>query len=46
MNGVFNKRSAEDETMVQDIGKTANNSKSIIHNSRVIIYDARPYYNA
>ena len=46
MNGLFGKRSAEDETMVQDIGKTANTAKSIIHNSRVIIYDARPYLNA
>jgi hypothetical protein len=46
MNGVFRKRSAEDEMMVQGIGKTANHPKQIMHNSRVIIYDARPYYNA
>ena len=46
MSGVFGKRVTEDEIMVQDIGKTANSSNQIIHNSRVIIYDARPYLNA
>lgn len=36
----------EDEIMINEIGKTANNSKTMINNSRVVIYDARPKLNA
>ena len=32
--------------MINEIGKTANNSQSLINNSRVIIYDARPWLSA
>ena len=42
----MNNRSMEDEIMVQEIGKTANVNKSIMCNSRVVIYDARPKMNA
>ena len=46
MNGLMNNRAIEDEIMIAEIGKTANNSKTQINNSRVIIYDARPKLNA
>jgi hypothetical protein len=46
MNGPFNSRVMEDEKMVEDIAKTSMSSRSIIHNSRIVIYDARPYLNA
>jgi len=46
MNGLNNKRQLEDEIMITEIGKTANRRESIINNSRVIIYDARPKLNA
>lgn len=44
----MNNRSMEDELMVQEIGKTAkeNSNRSIMYNSRVVIYDARPKMNA
>ncbi len=32
--------------MLQEIGKTANNNSSLINNSTLVIYDARPYLNA
>ena len=46
MNGIMNKRSVEDEIMIQEIGKTAGNKKNVMNNSWVMIYDARPYLNA
>jgi len=46
MNGIMNNRSMEDEIMLVEIGKTANNDKNLINNSRVVIYDARPKINA
>lgn len=46
MNGLMNNRSIEDEIMISEIGKTANNSKTQINNARVVIYDARPKLNA
>ena len=49
MSGMFNARVVEDEKMVEDIAKTAMSSKSMshmMHNSRIVIYDARPYLNA
>jgi hypothetical protein len=46
MNGIMNKRSMEDEIMVQEIGKTAQCNRSLVNNSWVMIYDARPYLNA
>lgn len=46
MNGLMNNRAMEDEMMIQEMGKTANNNKNLINNSRVIIYDARPKLNA
>jgi acetylglutamate kinase len=46
MSGMFNARVVEDEKMVEDIAKTAMTSKSMMHNSRIVIYDARPYLNA
>ena len=35
-----------DELMINEIGKTANNSQTLINNSRVLIYDARPWLSA
>jgi hypothetical protein len=46
MNGIMNNRSVEDETMILEIGKTANKKNSMVNNSKVMIYDARPYINA
>jgi len=46
MNGLMNNRMMEDEIMIVEMGKTANNNKTLINNSRVIIYDARPKLNA
>ena len=46
MNGLMNNRMMEDEIMIVEIGKTANNDSTLINNSRVIIYDARPKLNA
>lgn len=46
MNGLMNNRQFEDEMMLMEMGKTANQDKNLINNSRVIIYDARPKLNA
>ena len=46
MNGRFNKRNVGDESMLIEIGKTANNNQTLINNNRVMIYDARPKLNA
>jgi hypothetical protein len=46
MNGLMNNRSIEDEIMISEIGKTANNKNKQINNARVVIYDARPKLNA
>ena len=46
MNGLMNNRMMEDEIMLSEIGKTANHAETLINNSRVIIYDARPKINA
>lgn len=46
MNGLMNHRMMEDEIMMSEIGKSANNAKTVINNSRVVIYDARPKLNA
>jgi myotubularin-related protein 6/7/8 len=46
MNGLMNNRKMEDELMVNEIGKTANKTQSLINNSRVVIYDARPWLSA
>lgn len=46
MNGIMNRRSVEDEEMILEIGRTATSKKSIISNSWVMIYDARPQLNA
>lgn len=46
MNGLMNNRIIEDENMLVEMGKTANNDRNLINNSRVIIYDARPKLNA
>jgi len=42
----MNNRSIDDEQMILEIGKTANKKNSMINNSKVMIYDARPYMNA
>lgn len=42
----MNNRSIEDEIMLMEMGKTANQENNLINNSRVIIYDARPKLNA
>ena len=42
----MNNRKLEDEHMVNEIGKTSNTSSKPIHNSKVVIYDARPRLNA
>ena len=42
----MNNRKMEDELMLNEIGKTANNSQTLINNSRVVIYDARPWLSA
>mmetsp|Transcript_10506 Transcript_10506/g.17615 ORF Transcript_10506/g.17615 Transcript_10506/m.17615 type:complete len:568 (-) Transcript_10506:33-1736(-) len=46
MNGIMNRRSPEDEKMIEEIGKTSITPTTVVHNSRVMIYDARPYLNA
>jgi len=46
MTGIMNNRKMEDELMLNEIGKTANNSQTLINNSRVVIYDARPWLSA
>lgn len=46
MNGLMNNRIIEDENMLVEMGKTSNNGRAIINNSRVMIYDARPKLNA
>lgn len=42
----MNHRMMEDEIMLLEIGKTANSNKTIINNSKVHIFDARPKLNA
>ena len=42
----MNNRKLEDEAMVNEIGKTSNTGRQLVHNSRVVIYDARPRLNA
>ena len=42
----MNKRKMEDELMLNEIGKTANNMQTLVNNSRVLIYDARSWLAA
>ena len=44
--GILNNRKMEDELMLNEIGKTANNKDTMINNSRVVIFDARPWLSA
>lgn len=42
----YNRRSTDDEDMLMEIGRTSNSSSTIINNSRIMIFDARPKLNA
>ena len=42
----YNRRSTDDEDMLMEIGRTSNTSQSLVNNSRIMIFDARPKLNA
>lgn len=42
----YGRRSTDDEDMLMEIGRTSNNSQSMISNSKIMIFDARPKLNA
>lgn len=46
MNGMLGNRCTEDEIMIEEVGKTAENKRSLVNNSYLLILDARPYINA